>query len=451
MFEFFWNFLFFALAISILVAVHEFGHFYIARLCKVKVLKFSIGFGKEILSYKAKKTKTVFSFSLIPLGGYVKMLDTREANVRPKDYKYAFDKQRRLKRFAIVLAGPLFNFIFAIFALFLVYSQGITQLKPMISSIDENNHISKDLANHAPFLVTKINDKEIKSLSDLNYKLAQNIGKQEIKIDLVTKNNLEKSVNLYISNWKFSQDDESLLKSIGLLNIAPTATNRINHVVKNLSAFDAGVQKGDELLSLAGKKIENFAQFSNKIKNSPKQNLELEVLRANEKIKLKLYVGTKNVNNQEVGFVGVSPEFLKIDDEYLIEQKFNLIDSTILSLTKTYELIKISFILIGKLFTLDISLDNLSGPISIAKGAGQSAGGGLTYFFAFLALISVNLGVINLLPFPVLDGGHLMLYTIEAIRGKPLGEKTQDTLFKLGSIFLFALMFIAITNDISRL
>lgn len=451
MFDFFWNLAAFVIALGILVTVHEYGHFWVARKCGVHVHRFSVGFGKAIWR-KTDKYGTEFVVALIPLGGYVKMLDERVEEVAPEDREKAFNHKSVYQRIAIIAAGPLANFLFAIFAFYVMFLIGIPSVKPIIGDV-ESGSISA-LAQLPPKAeIVKVADQSTENWQAVNLALVSQIGQSAIDITVKPENS-ERVIDyrLDTQNWQFSPEKMTSLQSLGIVPFTPPAHTVIAQIQKNSPADKASLIVGERIVSLNGQRInDQWPLFSSLIKEYPNQEVTLVVEKDGIELHKSVLVGSRVVNNSEIGYLGIVPKVDAWPENYRIDIHYGLLDSFWQANIRTWQLISFSFDMIGKLITGDISVKNLSGPIAIAQGAGTSAGYGIIAFLSFLALISINLGIINLLPLPVLDGGHLLYYFIELISGKPVPERIQEMGFKFGAIALLGLMSIALFNDISRL
>lgn len=446
-----WNLASFIVALGVLITVHEYGHFWVARKNGVEVERFSVGFGK-VLWRKYDKYGTEFVIAMIPLGGYVKMLDSRVDDVAADKANLTFNGKSVYQRIAIIAAGPFANFTFAIFAFYLMFLIGVPSVKPIIGKL-ENNSIAEQSVLPINSEITAINKQTTLDWQDVNLALVSAIGDEQITITV--KSNDSVSAKEYLLNtkeWDFSPDKESAIASLGISPYRAAVQTKIAVVGKGTPASKAGFKVADELISIAGKNINGSWQFfSEQIKLYPEQTITVSVLRAGSLVNLLVKPEAKKSNGKLVGFLGIQPVSAPYPKKYLFEQSYGPISAIGESVNKTWNLVVLSFDMIGKLITGDVSVKNLSGPISIAQGAGNSAGYGFVYFLGFLALISINLGIINLLPLPVLDGGHLFYYFIELFTGKPVPEKIQEIGFKFGTIALLSLMSIAIFNDLSRL
>lgn len=451
MFDFFWNLVSFIVALGILITVHEYGHFWVARKNGVKVLKFSIGFGKKLWS-KTGKDGTEYVIALIPLGGYVKMLDDRVDDILPEDSNKTFNSKTVYQRIAIIAAGPFANFAFAIVAFYVMFLIGVPSIKPIIGSIETTSIASK--ANlPVQSQIVEIAGANITDWQDVNLALVGEIGSDTIEMKTKKEDSLYITTSLLdTKNWAFSPDKVSAIKSLGIKPFIPKVYNVLALIQPDSPAEKAGLKVGDILLEVNGISIEDdWYNFSSAIKKLPGQSTEIKVQRQSVIQIITAVPKALSKNGNEIGYLGVSPKSDKYPEKYQINTSYGPIEALGQSIDRTWNLVVLSFDMIGKLLTGDVSVKNLSGPISIAQGAGNSANIGLVYFLGFLALISINLGIINLLPLPVLDGGHLLYYIIELFTGKPVPEKIQEVGFKFGTITLLGLMSIALFNDLSRL
>ena len=451
MLEFFWNLASFVVALGVLITVHEYGHFWVARKNGVQVERFSVGFGK-VLWRKVDKYGTEFVIAMIPLGGYVKMLDSRVDDVSDSQRNRTFNDKSVYQRIAIIAAGPLANFAFAILAFYLMFLIGVPSVKPIVGDVEINSIAAKaSLPTNSEIIA--INENATVDWQDVNLALVSAIGDEQVVITVKPKGSASnKNFYLNTNEWLFSPDKESAIASLGINPFRAVAQAKLAVIGKNSPAEKAGLKIGDELISIAGERINgSWQKFSEQIKLYPDKAVSVTVLRHDVITELMVKPEAKKYKEKVVGFLGVQPVSEPYPEEYLFEQSYGPISAIGESVNKTWNLVVLSFDMIGKLITGDVSVKNLSGPISIAQGAGSSANYGFVYFLGFLALISINLGIINLLPLPVLDGGHLFYYVIELFTGKPVPEKIQEIGFKFGTIALLSLMSIAIFNDLSRL
>ncbi|MFQ2455682.1 sigma E protease regulator RseP [Aeromonas sp. 25-248] len=445
-----WNIGAFIVALGLLVAVHEFGHFWVARRCGVKVERFSIGFGKAIWR-RLGKDGTEYVLALIPLGGYVKMLDGRVDELKPGEEAQAFNHKSVWARMAIVAAGPMANFVFALFAFWLMFMIGVPSVKPVVGEVRPASIVAE--AGILPGMeIVGVGGEETGDWESVTYALISHLGDDSVQLKLKAANtSYAVDKTLQLAGWKFDPDKESPIGSLGIVPLGGKVLPVVEAVVPSSASEKAGLQIGDRIKGVDGEAITEWAQFVERVQQSPAQPLQVTVERGGSEMTLTLTPDGKKVKGQLLGFVGLSPQLVPLPDEYRTLLQYGPLQALWHGVQKTWSLITLTFDMIGKLIGGIVSLDNLSGPISIAKGAGSSADYGLVYFLGFLALISVNLGIINLFPLPVLDGGHLVYFLIEAITGKPVSEKIQEVGFRIGAAILMLLMGIALFNDFARL
>ncbi|MEL1215310.1 sigma E protease regulator RseP [Aeromonas caviae] len=445
-----WNIGAFIVALGLLVAVHEFGHFWVARRCGVKVERFSIGFGKAIWR-RLGKDGTEYVLALIPLGGYVKMLDGRVDELKPGEEAQAFNHKSVWARMAIVAAGPMANFVFALFAFWLMFMIGVPSVKPVVGEVRPASIVAE--AGILPGMeIVGVGGEETGDWESVTYALISHLGDDSVQLKLKAANtSYAVDKTLQLASWKFDPDKESPIGSLGIVPLGGKVLPVVEAVVPSSASEKAGLQVRDRIKGVDGEAITEWAQFVERVQQSPAQPLQVTVERGGSEMTLTLTPDGKKVKGQLVGFVGLSPQLVPLPDEYRTLLQYGPLQALWHGVQKTWSLITLTFDMIGKLIGGIVSLDNLSGPISIAKGAGSSADYGLVYFLGFLALISVNLGIINLFPLPVLDGGHLVYFLIEAITGKPVSEKIQEVGFRIGAAILMLLMGIALFNDFARL
>ncbi|WP_420514260.1 RIP metalloprotease RseP [Haemophilus influenzae] len=442
--SFLWSLGSFIIAIAVLVSVHEYGHFWAARKCGIKIHRFSIGFGKVIWK-RIDKYGTEFAVSMIPLGGYVKMLDGRNEVVPAEQKSQAFDSKSVLQRSFVIIAGPLANFIFAIFAYWIIYLYGMPTVKPVIESITPSS-IAAQAHIEPNTQILAVDGEETQDWETINMLLATKMGEPNVEISLSPFNsNIEQQRTLNLTNWIFDPEKESAFEALGIMPMRPKIEMVLSKVVQNSPAEKASLQIGDKILT------ENLTalpwqDFIKQVEQGTTFTIKIE---RNGETFDKVLTPVRNQNGK--WFVGVSPTLTKLADEYRTELKYGILESLQKGIEKTGQLSLLTLKILGKLLTGDLSLNNLSGPISIAKGAGASANIGLVYFLSFMALISVNLGIMNLFPLPVLDGGHLVFLTMEAVKGKPVSERVQSICYRIGAALLLSLTVFALFNDFLRL
>ncbi|USD49325.1 sigma E protease regulator RseP [Vibrio sp. SCSIO 43153] len=447
-----WNLVSFIVALGILVAVHEFGHFWVARRCGVKVEKFSIGFGKSIWG-KVGKDGTEYSISMIPLGGYVKMVDSRIDDIPEHEKHLAFDQKPLWKRTSIVAAGPIFNFLFAIVAYWLVFLIGVPAVKPVIGEVTPNSIVAQ-AGIESGMELKSISGIKTPDWESVNMGLISHIGDDSVTMTLSSANEVGSEVTrtLDIRDWNFDPETQSTMQSLGFKPYTPEIFTELAQVSEGGAAEKAGLQADDKIISINGNKISKWEEVVEAIRSHPGTPMELTVLRQGEEQSFTLTPGSRELaNKQLVGFAGIAPKVAEWPESYRFELQFGVFESIGKAIDKTGQVIGLTISMLKKLIVGDVGLNNLSGPISIAKGAGATADYGLVYFLGFLALISVNLGIINLVPLPMLDGGHLLFFAIEAVIRRPVPEKVQEMGYKIGGAIIFSLMALALFNDFTRL
>ena len=441
----------FIVAIGLLVAVHEYGHFWVARRMGVKVLRYSIGFGHRIWGFTGRRSGIEYWLSAIPLGGYVKMLDEREGEVAEADKPYAFNRQHPARRIAIVAAGPGVNFLFAIAAYWLVFMIGVAGIKPMIAGAPEAS-----LAAQAGLLagdeIVAIDDRPIENWEDLRLGLIERgLDGQAIDLDVRSSDGDTRDVRLDLSD--VPADPEKLFDRLGLSPYQPPATPLIAEVLPDSAASRAGVKQGDEIQAVDGQTVDTPQALVERIKSSPGARVVLTVER--DGASREIPVTLDSVDNDAGEAQGRLGAQIGVDSQawesMRTTRQLGPLAAIPAAVAKTWEVSALTVRLMGRMVTGEVSWRNVSGPIQIANYAGQSASIGLEAFVGFLALVSVSLAVLNLLPIPVLDGGHLLYYSIEWIRGRPLSEAVQVAGQQVGMVALLMLMTLAFYNDILRL
>ena len=443
----------FFIAIGILVTFHEFGHFYVARLFNVTVLNFAIGFGRTIYKKKFNPQGTEYSIGLIPLGGYVKMLESQELeNIKDKDEsvseKYCFDKQSVYKRFLIVAAGPVFNLILAVIFFIVVHFLGISGIKPLINSI---NNIDHEIFSTSENLeIKKVNNTSTKRWQDVRVEILNSIINNEtISIHMINERNEKYVVSIPYSP-DILQEKGDILSNIGINPKTPEFSTKIGFVENNSPASLAGLAKNDVILSINDQEVTTWSSYVSIIQNNPNNILRLKILRDKRNVEVILVPSVKELNGKNIGYAGVSPDRSALS-KYTVNVKYSLIDSINKSFKLTLDYTILTFKMIFKLFTGQANMNNISGPLSIAEFSGKSLSMGIVYFAYLLAILSISLGVLNLLPIPVLDGGHLVYYIFEMIVGKPVSYRVQLIGQQIGLVILFGIMILAFYNDFLRL
>ena len=435
----------FIVAIAILVAVHEFGHFWVAKKLGVKVLRFSIGFGKILKSYTHKET--TYTVCAIPLGCFVKMLDENETEVDESEKHRAFNNQNVYKRIAIVAAGPIANFLLAIFLYTIVFVIGIDGIKPIVDSVNKES-IAQTAGIRPGDQLLSVNSKETKTTSEFTIKFIESLGDNSIHIQAKSKLQDLKIIELNIGDDFLNNPEQGVEKYLGFNYKVPKLPAVIDKVFANTPAEKSGLKSMDEVVEANGVTINSWKDFATIIRNNTNNNIDLTIKRNNSIINISLMPEVIDGSTKAGVSVFVPNNYL---DDYKTTVKYDLYDAFILAIDKTYQLTILNLKMIKKMLFGDASVDGVSGPLSIANFAGKSAQIGIESFLSFLALISIGLGLINLLPIPLLDGGHLLFYLIEIIKGSKVDINHQQIAFKFGIFVILSLTFIALYNDVSRL
>lgn len=445
-----WTLLSFIVAIGVLVTVHEFGHFWVARRCGVRVLRFSIGFGKALWS-RTDRHGTEFVVAPIPLGGYVRMLDGRVDPVSAEERPYCFDTKPVGQRMAILVAGPAANLLFAVAALWLIFVTGVDSVKPVVGEVAAAS-IAERAGLKTGDQIVAVGASATADWEAISLELAPYLGQPEATLEVLASDGESRQLSLTLAGWQLDKEG-NLLGSLGITPFYPEPLLVLAAVAEEGAGYAGGLRVGDRLLSANGEVIERWRDWVTLIQASGGRPLTVEVDRQGQQLQLSLLPELREVGGEgeHRGYLGVSPTPQPWPEAMRITIEHGPLDAIGEALARTWQIIVLIVSFLGKLISGTVGLDSLSGPIAIAQGAGASADSGWVYFVGFLALISINLGIINLVPLPVLDGGHLLFYLIEAIRGKAVPERIQELGFRLGWGILLALMCIALFNDITRL
>lgn len=438
-------------ALSLLIAVHELGHFLLARWCGVKVLRFSIGFGRPLWQRTFGADKTEFVLAAIPLGGYVKMLDEREGEVADEELPRSFTRQSLGKRSAIVAAGPVFNFFFAIAAYWLMFVLGVPGIKPLIDTVQPNT-VAYEAGLRGGEEIVAVNGESTPTWqAAIETIIPLALLQQPVQLT-VFKGGLSVEKTLNTETLSAMQKPEEMVERLGLsayrLKIAPV----IDEVSNDSAAQSAGLRSGDVIRFIAEQPIDDWSQLVTIVAASPDKPLNMVVLREGRELNIEVRPRALQRGGKTVGLIGVAP---RIDEAKLGALRAELRHGPLAALgaavSKTWDMSTLTLRMMGEMIMGRASVDNISGPIGIAQFAKRSALAGVSQFLAFLAIISLSLGVLNLLPIPVLDGGHLMFYVMEMFRGRPVSENTEMLGQRIGIALIFALMVLAIYNDLVRL
>ena len=443
----------FIISVGLLITFHEFGHFSVARFFDIKVLRFSIGFGRPIYTRHFGRDRTEFTICLLPLGGYVKMLDDREGTVVQQEKAREFNGKPLWQRFLIVLAGPFFNFIFAIIAYSLIYTIGINALKPIIGHVETTS-----IASSSGFAegqeILSINGLSTPTWPTVIDSLVNHVVSGDVVDIQVVNNSGEKQVlSLNLSSISIDEmADGKLLNKLGLNIVKLKLPPIIGEIEKNGPAQSSGLLQNDRIIAVNSNLVDSWQEWVEIIQENPDKSLNVELLRDEALINIELRPKNYEINGKNIGRIGARPA---VNDDlyssYFALEQYSLHLAILRAFDKTWEMSVLTLKVLAKMISGDASVKNLSGPISIAKYAGQSASIGATALLTFLAIVSISLGVLNLLPIPLLDGGHLVYYIIEFFTGKPVSDSIQMTGQQIGIVLLFGLMGLALYNDFVRL
>jgi len=443
----------FLVALGILIAIHEFGHFWVARKVGVKVLKFSIGMGKSLYTRVGKVDGTEFTLAAIPLGGYVKMLDERADTVSPDESHRAFNRQPLWARVAVVIAGPLANFILAIAAYWLVLMIGISGVAPLLGSITPDSPAAVGGFQSEDRLLS-INGTPTPSWNDARLELLDaslNVS-QPTLIEVETASGSFATRELKLAGLDVLKETGDPVAKMGFSAWYPEIEPVIGTVIADGAAASAGMQAGDRVLSIDGESISSWIEFVNAVRPSADKSLALSVDRDGQIIELNVEPAAVEVNGETIGRVGVSEnQSAELFDKVRTTVQYPVGTAFVKAFQRTWDMTRLTLSMLAKLVTGQASLDNISGPISIAQFAGQSASIGIDHYINFIAMISISLAVLNLLPIPMLDGGHLVYFAVEAITRRPVSDRIQEFGQQFGLVILGGLMFLAFYNDIWRL
>lgn len=451
MLDFLYSIFGFLLALGILVAVHEFGHFWVARTLGIKVLKFSVGFGRAIWSHTAKDG-TIYSLGAIPLGGYVKMLDENEVDVAEEDLPRAFNRQPIWKRMLVVLAGPMFNFLFAIAAYSLVFAGGMEGLSPVIGKVVEGSVAQSDGFRSGDLLLS-VDGRKLNTWQEQRlYLFSKALARKTVQYEVQTSDGRKVTRDLNLAKVPMSKIDARLVTDgIGFIGWYPIVPPLIDQVVDAKPAFVAGLKKGDLITAIDGEKIATWDDVIRLISAAPGRQLKLDVFRNGYSESVFVTPAIVMEGDRKIGRIGISVQPVDVPADRIVTVNYGLLESLYRGTETTWMMSVLTLRMLAKMVTLEISSKNISGPITIAQYAGKSAQIGFSSFLLFLAIVSVSLGVLNLLPIPILDGGHLLYFSIEAITRKPVSEKVMIWGQQVGILLLFLLMSLAVYNDLGRL
>jgi regulator of sigma E protease len=451
--SFLYTILAFVVALGVLIVIHELGHYWVARWCNVKVLRFSVGFGKPLRTLIRGADRTEWVLAAVPLGGYVKMLDEREGPVDAKELPRAFNRQNVWKRIAIVLAGPVANLLLAVVLYWALFMHGVPGVRPVVGA-----PVAASASAAAGFAagdtIVSIGGVAVSTWQDARWVLLKNaVRKETVAVQVITDKDESVVRNLDMSRLTAADLDGDFLKALGVTRFQVKAPPEIGSVNAGSAAARAGLKPGDEIIALNNVRIESVDQAIKTIRENGGKAMIVEIHRGGAASSLQVTPdAVSEADGRTIGRIGAVLQPLRqAYEKYRVEVRYGPLESLEQAVIKTWDTSIFSLRMLGKMLMGEISLKNLSGPITIADYAGQSAQQGWITYLVFLALISISLGVLNLLPIPLLDGGHLMYYIVEIFKGAPVSEHVMEIGQRVGMGLLLLMMAFALYNDVNRL
>jgi len=442
----------FLVAISVLIAIHEFGHFWVAKRLGVKVLRYSIGFGKPLWRFVAGRDRTEYVIAALPIGGYVKMLDEREGEVAEADLPRAFNRQPVAKRFAIVLAGPLFNFLLAILIYWLVFVIGLGGVRPQINAVTPDSPAAQ-AGLHRNQEIVKVNGQDTPTwTAAMQALLPAAIDRSVATLAVREADGSVHDVKLNLEQVNMDEVPGRLFDALGIEPWRPKIETVIGKVQEGSPAELAGLRAGDRIIRLNGEPIHSWHLLVVRVHPLAGQTVKVTVMRGGLQKTIPVKLRSVKEDGKTVGQMGILPkQRAAIPQSMQATYRYGPLAAIGQSLHKTWEMSTLTLKMLGKMIVGQASVKNLSGPINIAHLAGESASAGPMPYLDFIAIVSISLGILNLLPIPILDGGHLLWYIVEIVKGRPVSEETEAVGQRIGIVLLLMLMTLAFYNDIARL
>jgi regulator of sigma E protease len=442
----------FIVALGLLIVVHEYGHYLVARLCNVKVLRFSVGFGRPLFTKRIGADQTEWAVAAIPFGGYVKMLDEREGEVEPQEAHRAFNRQSVGRRFAIVVAGPVANFLFAIAAYAGLFMYGLPEARPVLGNPPEGS-VAAVAGLRAGDTVRAVEGEAITTWQELRWRVLQSaLQREPVKLELENERGHVSSATLDLRAFPADDVEADALDRVGLRLYRPPLDPVIGQVVRGGAAERAGLAPGDRVVQAEGKPLASWDALVAAVQAHPEQPLRLTIEREGVRQNVEVVPAAVSAGDKRIGRIGAAPEVPPSHAEkMMVRVQHGVVESVWKGALKTADIAVFSLKMLGKMLLGEVSWKHLSGPVTIADFAGQSAQMGWISYLTFLALISISLGVLNLLPIPLLDGGHLMYYAIEIVKGRPVSERAMELGQRVGLALLLVMMAFAFYNDLNRL
>ncbi|HVL36443.1 MAG TPA: RIP metalloprotease RseP [Burkholderiales bacterium] len=442
----------FIVALGVLIVVHEFGHYLVARLCNVKVLRFSVGFGRPLLLWRRGRDRTEWVVAAIPFGGYVKMLDEREGPVAPAEAARAFNRQSVWRRFAIVIAGPAFNFAFAILVYAGLFLYGLPEARPVLAGPPAGT-VAAAAGLRAGDTVRAVDGAAIATWQELRWRVLQGaLQRQALRLEILSEQGHLAHATLDLRGFPADEVETDVLERVGVRLFRPALDPVLGQVVAGGAAERAGLAAGDRIVSADGKPVETWESLVEAVRARPGMALKLGIERDGARRTVEVVPDAVPAGDVRIGRIGAAPHIPPAHAEkMLVRIEYGPLESLAKGVARTWDISVFSLRMLGRMILGQVSWRHLSGPVTIADFAGQSAQLGWVPYVTFLALISISLGVLNLLPIPLLDGGHLMYYVVEIIKGRPVSERTMELGQRVGLALLLVLMAFAFYNDLNRL
>jgi regulator of sigma E protease len=447
------NVLSFVLAIAILVAVHEWGHYIVARMAGVKVLRFSIGFGRPLWTRKYGQDQTEFCISAIPIGGYVKLLDERDCAVTLAEQDRAFNRQSIPVKMAVLAAGPMLNFLFAIVAYWCMFMAGVPGLKPVIGEVKPET-VAASAGLRPGDEIRAVGGRDVATWEGAVLEiLGQMLDEGEIELAVTGVDQSQRLILMSVAGRETELTEPGqLFVGLGIAPWSPVVPAVIDQLTPGDPAERAGLKTGDEVVAADNEPIASWTEWVYFIRERPEQRINVTIVREGREQRLEILTDAVEENGKTIGRIGAS---VLIEDDLMIgmraEQRYGPIAAIPVAVVKTWDMTTLTVRMIASMVTGGVSVKNISGPINIAQFAGQSVSVGPIAFLGFLAIVSISLGILNLLPIPMLDGGQIAYQLVEAIKGSPLSERAQMFGQQMGMFFLLLLMSFAFYNDLTRI
>jgi regulator of sigma E protease len=442
----------FIVALGVLIVVHEYGHYLAARLCNVKVLRFSVGFGRPLATWTSGRDRTEWVIAAVPFGGYVKMLDEREAPVPAGEVARAFNRQGVGRRLLIVAAGPAFNFLFAIGVYAALYMYGLPEARPIVAEPPPAT-LARAAGLRAGDLVREVGGEPVATWQELRWRVLQGaLQREAVALEVVDERERVSRVTLDLTGFPGDEVESDLMERIGLRLYRPPLPAVLGQVVSGSAAERAGLRPGDRITHADGRQIATWDDLVQAVRRRPAQPLRLGVEREGARLAVEVTPDAVTSGGARIGRIGAAPEVSAAHAERIfIQVRHGPLEALAKAVARTWDISLFSLKMLGRMLLGEVSWKHLSGPVTIADYAGQSAQLGWIPYLTFLALISISLGVLNLLPIPPLDGGHLMYYGFELLRGSPASERALEIGQRVGIALLLVLMAFAFYNDLTRL